>query len=176
LPFFDGLHGDVPIIEGGAANTGAIAACPDIIGVVLRRQTAAVGVIVLLAACGSNIRSKEKVQAAILERLQSRSGLDLKSLDVTTTSVSFDKNLAYARVAFHPKGDTNVSSGMLMNYTLENRDGKWVVIQVGDSQGHATSGGVGSKAEQLPPGHPPIDSADPHSMSAPQTPTSEQPQ
>ena len=143
---------------------------------VLRRQTAAAGVIVLLAACGSNIRSKEKVQAAILERLQSRSGLDLKSLDVTTTSVSFDKNLAYARVAFHPKGDTNVSSGMLMNYTLENRDGKWEVIQVGDSQGHAMSGRMGSNRPELPPGHPPIDSADPHSMAPPQNRNSERPQ
>jgi hypothetical protein len=132
---------------------------------------------VLLAACGSNIRTKEKVQAAILDRLQSRSGLELKSLDVTTTSVSFDKNLAYARVAFHPKGDPNVSSGMMMNYTLENRDGKWVVIQVGDSQGHTMSGAMhAGAADQLPPGHPAIDSADPHSTAQPQTSPSGPPQ
>ena len=153
-----------------------------IIGVVLRRQTAAVGLIVLVAGCGSNIRSKEKVQEAILERLQNRSGLDLKSLDVTTTSVSFDKNLAYARVAFHPKGDTNVSSGMLMNYTLENRDGKWVVIKVGGSQAHAMGASMDSGANQLPPGHPPVDSTNPHglaepnSKAEPQPPTSERPQ
>jgi hypothetical protein len=144
-----------------------VAAWPDIIGVVLRSQFAALAVIVLLAGCGRDIKTKEKVQQAILQRLQTRSGLDLNSLDVTTTSVSFDKNLAYASVAFHPKGDSNVSSGMLMNYTLENRDGKWVVLKVGDSQGHAGMGQTGSAAGQLPPGHPPLDSTDPHAVPPP---------
>lgn len=109
-----------------------------------------------MASCGRGIRSREKVQQAILERLQNRSGLDLNSLDVTTTSVSFEKNLAYATVAFHPKGDSRVDSGMVMKYTLENRDGKWVVIKVGDAQGHAGMGGAAS-AGQLPPGHPPVE-------------------
>ncbi len=58
---------------------------------------------VLLPGCGKNIRSKEKVEEAIVNRLRTRSGLDLKSLDITTTSVSFNKNMAYATVAFHPK-------------------------------------------------------------------------
>jgi hypothetical protein len=149
---------------------------PVIIGVVLRTQFAALGAIVILAGCGKDIRSKEKVQEAILQRLQARSGLDLKSLDVTTTSVSFEKNLAYARVAFHPKGDTNVSSGMLMNYTLENRDGKWVVIKVGDTQGHARTGQMGSRTDELPPGHPPVNLTDPHAMPAPEAAGSERPQ
>ena len=134
----------------------------------LRTQFAGWAVLLLLAGCGRDIRSKEKVHEAIVQRLQTRSGLDLKSLDITTTSVSFEKNLAHASVAFHPKGDTNVSSGMLMNYTLENRDGKWVVIQVGDSQGHTGMGRMGSGAAELPPGHPPVDSANPHAMPSPQ--------
>ena len=122
---------------------------------------------VLLAGCGKDIRSKEKVQEAILQRLQTRSGLELNSLDITTTSVRFEKNLAYATVAFHPKGDTRVGSGMLMNYTLENRDGKWVVTRVGDSQGHAAMGPTGAGAQGLPPGHPAVDPANPHALPAP---------
>jgi hypothetical protein len=153
-----------------------IAGWPVIIGVVLRTQLAALGAIVLLAGCGKDIRTKEKVQEAILQRLQTKSGLDLKSLDVTTTSVSFQKNLAYARVAFHPKGDTNVSSGMLMSYTLENRDGKWIVIKVGDSQGHAGMGQMGSRTDGLPAGHPPVNSTDPHAMPTPEAAGSERPQ
>ena len=153
-----------------------IAQPPVIIGVVQRAQLAALVAIVILAGCGKNIRSKEKVQEAILQRLQTRSGLDLKSLDVTTTSVTFEKNLAHASVAFHPKGDTNVNSGMLMNYTLENRDGKWVVVQVGDSQGHTSMGRMGSEAPGLPPGHPPVDSANPHSIPAPEAPGGERTQ
>jgi len=35
------------------------------------------------------MKTKEKVQAAILDRLESHSGLDLKSMDVATTNLSF---------------------------------------------------------------------------------------
>jgi len=140
-----------------------------IIEVVLRTQSAAVAVLLLLAGCGRGIKSKEKVQEAILQRLQARSGLDLNSLDVNTTSVSFEKNLAYATVAFHPKGDTSLGSGMVMNYTLEDRDGKWVVVKVGGSQNHTGMPSNGSGANQLPPGHPPISSMSPQGQSAPES-------
>ena len=93
--------------------------------------------LLVLAACGNDLKTKEKVQAAILDRLQNHSGLDLKSMDVATTDVSFENNLAYATVAFHPKGDPNLKSGMSMKYTLEMQDGKWIVTKVGDSGGHA---------------------------------------
>lgn len=121
-------------------------------------------VTLLLAGCGDNIRTKEKVQQAILRRLQSRSGLDLNAMDFTTTSVTFDKNLAYATVAFHPKNDGNLDSGMTMTYTLEDRNGTWVVTKVGDSGGHRLGDQTPGNAEQLPPGHPPIDSSNPHDL------------
>jgi hypothetical protein len=107
------------------------------------------------------------VQAAILHRLQASSGLDLKSLDVTTTSVTFDRNLAYATVAFHPKNDPSIVNGMTMKYTLQNRDGKWAVVGVADSQGHGLAGHTAAAAQELPPGHPSIDGsvANPHGQS-----------
>ncbi len=116
----------------------------------------------LLASCGSGIRNKEKVQEAIINRLQTRSGLDLNALDITTTSVSFNKDMAYATVAFHPKGDPSVNSGMLMKYTLEARDGKWVVVNVGNSQGYDAREQQSAGGDQLPPGHPPVGSDNPH--------------
>jgi hypothetical protein len=128
----------------------------------------------LLAACGQNIKSKEKVQEAILNRLKTKSGLDLETLDVTTTAVSFDKNMAYATVSFHPKGDSRVNSGMAMTYTLENRGGKWAVVKVGDSHGGGLPGQAPNGAGELPPGHPPVDSidqpplSDPHGTARPQ--------
>ncbi len=103
------------------------------------------------------------MQAAILARLQKSSGLDLNSLDVNTTSVRFDKNLAYATVAFHPKNDPSLNSGMVMKYTLEQRNGKWAVVSVGDSQGHGLMGHGAAGADQLPAGHPPVDSLAPQS-------------
>ena len=96
-----------------------------------------------------------------MDRLRTRSGLDLNAVDVATTGVSFDKNIAYATVAFHPKGDTSVSGGMVMKYTLENRADNWVVVNVQDSRsgGEHSSGGT----VQLPPGHPAITGSSPQS-------------
>lgn len=118
--------------------------------------------LLVLAGCGNDMKSKEKVQAAILQSVQ-RAGLDLNMLDVNTTSLSFDKNMAYATVAFHPKGDTAVNHGMTMRYTLENRDGKWVVVGRNNPQGGAM--GQASGGSQLPPGHPPLDGAGPDGAS-----------
>lgn len=101
------------------------------------------------------MQTKEKVQAAIVERLRGHSGLDLNSMTLTTTDVSFAKNKAYATVAFHLNGEPAVNGGMTMKYTLEARDGKWVVVNVADSQGHGLSGNPASgDSMQLPPGHP----------------------
>jgi hypothetical protein len=121
--------------------------------VVLRIWTVLLILSAVLSGCRSSDRSKEKVEAAIQQRLQSQTGLDLKTLDVTTTSVTFEKNLAYATVAFHPKNDPRVDSSMMMKYTLEDKDGRWVVIKVGDSEGHAMGHGSGTA---LPPGHPAV--------------------
>lgn len=110
--------------------------------------------VLTLTACHNQLKTKEKVQEAIVSRLAEHSGLDLKSVDVNTTNVSFEKNMAYATVAFHPKGDPIVNSGMTMKYTLEDRDGKWVVVKVSDSQGHSLSGQPKTSTQQLPPGHP----------------------
>jgi hypothetical protein len=134
----------------------------------------------VLAGCGDRLRSKDLVQQAIVKRLQSHSGLDLNSLDVTTTSVSFDKKMAYATVAFHPKGDPGVNSGLVMKYTLQERSGQWEVVNVGDSRGGPLSGhaGMGStpalpaghpSVDGLPPGHPDVhpDVNAPHAQPAP---------
>lgn len=125
---------------------------------VSRQLAALLAAMVLLAACGPNIKNKEKVHEAILNRLETNSGLDLKKLDITTTGVSFDKNMAYATVSFHQKGDSSLRSEMVMTYTLENRGGKWAVVKVGDSHGGSVAGRTPHGAGELPPGHPPIDS------------------
>ena len=115
--------------------------------------------VLLLPGCANKLRNKEKVQEAILGRLQTRSGLDLNSLDVTTTAVNFEKNKAYATVAIHPKNDPTVNGGMTMKYTLEEQSGKWVVVNVGDGQSHGAMGrdknpSGSNQGDQLPPGHP----------------------
>ena len=113
-------------------------------------------VLCLVVACGPGIHTKEKVQQAIVNRLQTRTGLDVSALDVTTTAVTFERRVAYATVSIHPKSDPGVQS-MVMKYTLEDRDGKWIVTNVADSQGHGMTGHPSAQNDQaLPPGHPPI--------------------
>lgn len=116
--------------------------------------------IILLAGCENGLKNKEKVQQAIIERLKTKSGLDINSLNITTTSVSFNRNMAYATVAFHPKADPSVNGGMTMKYTLEDRDGKWVVVNVADSQGRGMGGHPSTSGDQLPPGHPSLSGDD----------------
>jgi hypothetical protein len=130
---------------------------------VFRLSCALLIAVVFLIGCRDKLKTKEKVQQAVIERLEAHSGLDLKALDVTTTDVNFEKNTATATVAFHPRGDTSINSGMTMKYTLEERDGKWVVTGVNNAHGGAlslhppmTPGTDGSGAAQLPPGHPSV--------------------
>jgi len=113
---------------------------------------------VFLTACRDALKTKEKVQEAVVERVKLHSGLDVNNLDVTTTDVQFDKNKATATVAFHLKGDMTVNSGMTMKYNLEERDGKWVVTGVNTSGGSPLSAHPpltpGAGDSSLPPGHP----------------------
>ncbi len=124
---------------------------------VLRASTASLFcAVLLLAGCRNESRDRKQIEAAIVDRLQNKSGLDLKTLDVNTTAVNFDKNMAYATVSFHPKDDPSLKSGMVMKYTLQREDGKWVVVSVGDPKGHAAAHGATDAIPSgpLPPGHP----------------------
>jgi hypothetical protein len=114
--------------------------------------------LVALTSCSDPLKTKEKVQEAVVERLKAHSGLELKDLDVTTTDVQFTKNKATATVAFHPKGDMSVNSGMTMKYNLEERDGKWVVTGVNNSGGAplSTHPPLGAGDSAIPAGHPSI--------------------
>jgi hypothetical protein len=83
-------------------------------------------------------------------------------MDVATTNVSFAGSTASATVTFHPKDDPTVNGGMSMKYTLEARDGKWVVTKVGDSAGHSMSSPTPGDGSNLPAGHPAVSPENPH--------------
>ena len=134
---------------------------------VFRVSYMSLAALLFLTACRNDMKSRDKVQQAILSRLQEHSGLDLKNLDVNTTAVTFDKNMAYATVFFHPKNDAKVDGGMTMKYTLTSRDGKWVVVNVADSQGHGVGGKPAAGSPELPPGHPALDPRNASSSPAP---------
>jgi hypothetical protein len=128
---------------------------------------------VLLAGCGNRrIDNEAAVRQGVLDYLGQRPGLNLSTMQVDVTSVSFRENEADATVAFRPKGAPE--GGMQMRYTLERKGDRWVVKGRGRGQaGQAPHGagqmppvGAGAAAppaahgtaegSALPPGHPPL--------------------
>lgn len=106
------------------------------------------------AACNRAPQTKEAVRQAVVEHVSKNAGLNVNSMDIEVTAVSFQGKQASATVWFRPKGSPD--AGMQMNYTLEANGSKWVVQKKaggGPPPGHPpTAGG----AEGLPEGHPPV--------------------
>lgn len=111
----------------------------------------------MLAGCSKNIQTNEAVKQGVVNHLAGNKGLQMSSMDVEVTAVTFKDNLAEATVSFKPKGAA-ASAGMQMRYTLEKKGDAWVVQKKADSgAGHA--GGAmpmgEAPAAAMPPGHPP---------------------
>jgi len=121
-----------------------------------------------LAACNRASESKEAIRESVINHVSGK--VNVGSMDVDVTSISFKGNEADATVTFRPKG-AGPGAGLQMQYTLEQKAGKWVVrdkAQAGGSpHGAINPGGEpanphgGSDATgQMPPGHPPLDSGE----------------
>jgi hypothetical protein len=121
---------------------------------VLRRVLWVLALLGLVMACRKSIENKGQVRSDLMEYLSTKVGLDLKALDVEVTKVTFSSDEALATVSFHQKNDPSIGNGMVMNYTLQAKNGHWVVKSRADSSGH----GIGNPSpdQQMPPGHPPV--------------------
>lgn len=117
-----------------------------------------------LAGCNRGVESKEAVRQAVIDHLSTRTNLNMASMNVDVTSVSFKGDEADATVAFSPKGAGGSAQGMTMRYTLERKGNRWVVKGRADSGGHGggMGGGAmggsphGSEPPAMPPEHPPV--------------------
>lgn len=106
-------------------------------------------------ACNRAAQNKDAVKSGVVEHLSKNSGLDLSSMDVEVTNVSFSGDQANATIAFRPKESPN--QGMSMNYTLERQGAKWVVKgREGGSMAPGGAAGPSQGGSDLPPGHPPV--------------------
>lgn len=105
----------------------------------------------MLGACSRGIESKEAVRQAVIDHLAARSNLNVSSMEVDVTAVSFRENEADATVMFRAKG-AGTGQSMTMNYTLERKGNRWVV------KSKSGVGGMphGSTDAELPAGHPPV--------------------
>jgi hypothetical protein len=132
----------------------------------------------LLCGCKKDIQNQEAVRQGVIAYLSKRA--DLLAMDVSVTSVSFQKDEATAQVHFQAKGNSSPGAGMTMEYVLERKDGQWVVKgrtganashgangpAVNPAPGQGTAPGAldgmpstplsGGGAGSLPPGHPAV--------------------
>ncbi|MCX6598988.1 MAG: hypothetical protein NTV70_21755 [Acidobacteria bacterium] len=97
-----------------------------------------------LTACGPSLQNKEAVQAGVLAHLKTRSDLNISSMDVEVTNVSFRKGEADATVIFKAKGTSDPGGSMSIAYTLEQKGNEWVVkgrrSSAGDGHGATAPG------------------------------------
>jgi hypothetical protein len=125
----------------------------------VKSQLWTAAVLAALAGCGGNVHSTEAVRQGVVDHLAARKNLDLdlSSMEVTVTSVSFRENEADATVSFRPKGG-GAASGMSMRYTLERKGNRWMVKSKAESGSMPHGSGMqeGGASGQLPAGHPPV--------------------
>jgi hypothetical protein len=108
----------------------------------------------VLLGCGRGAQNEGAVRQGVMDYLTQRSDLNLKAMQVDVTSVSFRQDEADATVSFRPKGAAG--GGMQMRYTLERKDGRWVV----KGKGHP---GAGQEPHgKVPPGGMPGAGQSPH--------------
>lgn len=141
----------------------------------MNRLSVVIATLIFAFGCGKDINNKEAVKKGVEEYLasrQSQTGLTMNAMEVSVTSVDFQKDEARAVVAFKVKGDTSGGGGMAMNYVLERKGAKWVVKGRQENglnphgggampPGGAMPGGAMPTEGALPPNHPPVEGAKP---------------
>jgi hypothetical protein len=106
------------------------------------------------AGCGNKLQTREAVERGIRKGVQQR-GLNLDAMEVRIQNVNFHGDKADATVGFFPKGG-QLSEGMTMHYTLEQRDNEWVIVGRNQSDMHQHSGGAQIPPPEMPSGHPQV--------------------
>jgi hypothetical protein len=131
------------------------------------RTSAVLILIFSLAACNRGVPSNDAVRQGVLDHLaesQAKTSLNLAAMDVVVKSVTFNGNEADAAVSIAPKGG-NPEAGMQINYHLQQKGSKWVVVGRQDPHGAVAA----PEASSPHGGGAPPDAANPHGggMAAP---------
>ena len=124
-----------------------------------------------LVGCNKgNIDTKEAVRQGVIDYLASRQNLNVSSMNVEVTSVTFKENEADATVAFAAKGGGG--QPVTFSYVLERQGNRWVVkpgstgksphgggMPPGENpnpHGAMPPAGGEAPAGAMPPGHPAV--------------------
>jgi hypothetical protein len=123
----------------------------------------------LLGCNKGNVDTKEAVRQGVIDYLAGRSNLNVSSMNVEVTSVTFKENEANATVTFAPKGGAT-GQPISIPYALERKGNRWVVKARPTGQSlHGVAppgenphgamppaGGEMPGGGAMPPGHPAV--------------------
>jgi hypothetical protein len=111
---------------------------------------AAILLVLSLAACNRGTQNKDAVRQGVLDHLTAV-GLNVSGMTVDVTSVQFNGDHADASVSIAPKNGP-AGGGMATVYTLDQKNGKWVVTGRKDAGGSPHGGGAMPPAGSSPHG------------------------
>jgi hypothetical protein len=150
------------------------------------------GFLILFTGCKKQVSDADAIRSGINQHLSALKSINVGGMDMTINNYSIQGNQAQAQVEFRPKTGAPAGAGMQINYTLEKRNGIWVVQNTqpaGGSIQHPAPGENphqtmtpgsssalpnfndlvgGSSGSAVPPGHPPVN---PQANSSSQTPS-----
>jgi hypothetical protein len=112
------------------------------------------------AACHKS-NPEEAIRQGVIDYLSKRSNLNMSGMNVEVTSLVLRQHEADAVIAFTAKG-ANPGQPMSMRYTLERKGDRWVVKDKAEAGASPHGAGAAPPGGELPPGHPPVDSAKPN--------------
>ena len=98
-----------------------------------------------LAGCHRGVESNDAVRQGVLDYLATK-GMTAAAMDINVTSVKFNGDKADATVSFAAKGTG--AGQMAIQYHLEQKDNKWVVVGRTDANQH----GAGAAPQSATPG------------------------
>ncbi len=159
----------------------------------MKRVALALGlaaVLLISGGCKKQASDNDAIRAGIMQHLTGVGTLNMTAMEVDIRSVSVNGNQAHAEVEFRPKTGGAPGAGMQVAYSLEKRDGAWVVLKsqpLGGMIQHPDPGqnphknqdvhsgslpnfndilnpGATPAQGALPPGHPPVNSQQPNSQ------------
>jgi hypothetical protein len=124
------------------------------------KLSALLTVVCLIAACSKNIQTNEAVRQSVIEYLSAKApqtGLDMNSMTVEVSTVSFERDEARATISIKPKNSDGAA--MQLPYTLDRKGDKWVVrglVASGGNPHGSVAPGAEPGTQALPQGHPPV--------------------
>src|ERR1700730_18753598 len=87
------------------------------------------GIVISLAACHKVTSQNDLIRDGIRQHLVSLKTINLSAMDISLTSVAINGNTAQVQVEYLPKTGAPPGAGMKVAYSMEKRDGQWVVIK-----------------------------------------------